>query len=399
MSLLDDARAINPEPARRKIPSHPAGWEPGVAWDGVKGTVTTHPVSSPPDNWDDLLRVWDLDPAVYEVIEPVQFRAWDAAIGDGQVQRMYYYRATIRSRVKRNAVDMAELLREVKRHKPRKAPAPTGDSAFVVPIADLQLGKPDGDGVEGTVQRFLDGIDGVRAQYRGLRRMGRTFDTLYVPGLGDIIENCDGHYPMQAFGVQLNQRDQSKLARRLIIGALKEWAPDFARVVCPVVGGNHGENRKDGKAFTDLADNEDVAIFEEVAEVLAENPATYGHVSFVIPNDDLTLALDIAGTIVGFAHGHQAKYGTGSKGKPHTKVEDWWRGQTFGQQPIGDATVLVSAHFHYLALTRDGLRTHLQVPALDGGSDWFRNTSGKETFPGFATFTVANGRLNDLNVI
>ena len=399
MSLLEDAKARNPVPARRKQPEHPKGWEPGVVWDGVKGTVTTKPVSAPPDNWDDLLKIWDLDPAVYEVVEPVQFRAWDAAIGDGQVQRMYYYRATIRSRVRRNAVDMAELIREVKRHKPRRTPAPTGDSAFTVPIADPQLGKGDGEGTEGTVKRWLDSLDPIRDQYRGLRRMGRSLGTLVLPGLGDITESCDGQYAMQAFGVELNQRYQSKLARQLILTTIKHFAADFDRVVIPVVGGNHGENRRDGKAYTDFADNEDVAIFEEVAEILAENPSAYGHVSFVIPDDDLTVTLDVAGTIVGFAHGHQAKWGTGAKGKPHTKVESWWVGQTFGRQPIGDATLLVSGHFHYLALTRDGNRTHLQVPALDSGSDWFRNTSGKETVPGFATFTVTDRGLDDLKVI
>jgi predicted phosphodiesterase len=395
---LDSLKPRNPDPARRKQPEHPKGWEPGVVWDGTKGTVTTKPVAAPPDNWDDLLKVWDLDPAVYEVVEPVQFRAWDAAIGDGKVQRMYYYRATIRSRVRRNAVDMAELIREVKRHKPRKVSPPTGDSAFVVPISDLQLGKPDGDGTEGTAKRFRDGIALVKARYTELRRIGRTFDTLVVAGLGDIIESCDGHYAMQAYGVELNRRYQSKLARSLIKDALKEWAPDFEKVVVPAVGGNHGENRKDGKAFTDFADNEDVAIFEEVAEAFAENPATYGHVSFVIPDDALTLTLNVGGTIVGFAHGHQAK-GGGSKGKPHTKVGEWWKGQIAGRQPIGDADVLVSGHFHYLALERDGLRTHLQVPAMDGGSTWFLNTSGKETIPGFATFVVNALGLDDLKVI
>lgn len=396
MTLLDDARAKNPEPARRKTPEHPKGWEPGVVWDGTKGTVTTAPLTGKPDNWDHLLRVWDLDPALYEVIEPVQYRAWDAQTPDG-LTRLYYYRATIRSRVHGRAADIDELIREVKRYKPRKAAAPTGDSAFVVPISDLQLGKPDGDGTEGTMRRFLDRIPLIKARYRELRKIGRPLGTLYIVGLGDIIESCDGHYPMQSYGVQLNRRDQSRLARHLIKQAIKEWAPDFERVVVPAVGGNHGENRKDGKAFTDFADNEDVAIFEEVAEAFAENPA-FGHVSFVIPNDDLTLTLNIAGTIVGFAHGHQAK-GTGAKGKPHTKVGEWWKGQIAGRQPIGDADLLVSGHFHYLALERDGFRTHLQVPAMDGGSDWFRNTSGKDTMPGIATFVVTDHGLDDPKII
>lgn len=397
MSLLDAAKAKNPTPARRKTPEYPKGWEPGVVWDGTKGTITTHPVKAAPSNWDDLLRIWDLDPSLYEVIEPVQFRAWDAQTKEG-IQRLYYYRATIRSRIVSRALDIAELIREVKRHKPRKVPAPTGGYPFVVPIADLQLGKPDGDGTEGTMRRFRDRIPEVKARYTELRKIGRRLDSLYVVGLGDIIENCDGHYAMQTYGAQLNRRDQNRLARQLLKEALKEWAPDFDKVVVPAVGGNHGENRKDGKAFTDFADNDDVAIFETVGESFAENPAAYGHVSFVIPNDDLTLTLQVGPKIVGFAHGHQAK-GQGAKGKPHVKVGNWWVDQIAGRQPIGDADILVSGHFHYLALERDGLRTHLQVPALDGGSDWYRNTSGKETVPGIATFTVTDRGLDDLKVI
>ena len=77
---------------------HPAGWEPGVAWDGHAGTLTTAPLDSAPEDWADLLGVWDLDPVEFEVVEPVQYRAWDAPTGEGNVRRLYYYRATIRRR-------------------------------------------------------------------------------------------------------------------------------------------------------------------------------------------------------------------------------------------------------------------------------------------------------------
>ena len=32
---------------------HPAGWEPGVAWDGHAGTLTTAPLDSAPEDWAD----------------------------------------------------------------------------------------------------------------------------------------------------------------------------------------------------------------------------------------------------------------------------------------------------------------------------------------------------------
>ena len=76
----------------------PASWTPGVVWDGNAGTLTTEPLTAPPSDWTDLLRIWDLDPTTFEVVEPVQYRAWDAAISGGSVLRMSYYRAAIRRR-------------------------------------------------------------------------------------------------------------------------------------------------------------------------------------------------------------------------------------------------------------------------------------------------------------
>ena len=46
----------------------PAGWEPGVVWDGKKGTLTTDTVYENPEDWSDLLRARGLDPDKYEVV-------------------------------------------------------------------------------------------------------------------------------------------------------------------------------------------------------------------------------------------------------------------------------------------------------------------------------------------
>jgi hypothetical protein len=50
----------------------PAGWEPGVAWDGNRGEVTTGPMAGPPADWAKILEVWNLDPTQVEIVEPVQ---------------------------------------------------------------------------------------------------------------------------------------------------------------------------------------------------------------------------------------------------------------------------------------------------------------------------------------
>jgi predicted phosphodiesterase len=196
---------------------------------------------------------------------------------------------------------------------------------------------------------------------------------------------------MQTFSVELNYRDQMKMARRLIAQALRTWAPGFDQVIVAAVGGNHGENRLDGKAFTSFSDNADVAIFETLEEVFAENPDAFSHMSFVIPDDRLDLTLDVKGTITALAHGHQA--GKGSTAAQ--KLDNWWMGQAHGMQPAGDASLLLSGHFHHLSVTQSGQKTHIQCPALEGGSDWWRNVTGQRSAPGLLTLTIGSEHIRE----
>lgn len=82
----------------RQRQPHPQGFEPGVRWNGHDGELSTGPLTAAPSCWDELLRMWDLDPALVEVVEPVERRSWDAAVGGGITQRMNYFRAKVRRR-------------------------------------------------------------------------------------------------------------------------------------------------------------------------------------------------------------------------------------------------------------------------------------------------------------
>lgn len=385
-------RGPEPIPARRPPVRHPAGWEPGVAWDGTRGTVTSPPTDDPAPDWDHVLRHFGLDPERFEVLEPVQMRSWEAAIGNGEVRTLWYYRATIRGR--RSADERADvdaLIARIEAHAPTER-LPGGPRALVVALSDWQLGKA---GTEATVERILGLGDAVRARLAELRALGRPVATLYACGLGDVVEACDGHYPSQAFEVELSMREQRKVARRLIVALLTAWAPEVERLVVPVVPGNHGEHRKNGAAFTSFGDNSDLEVFEQAAEVLAANPAAYGHVSFVVPRDSLTLALDVHGAILGLAHGHQARQGA----TVQAKLLNWWKGQSHGLRPVGDAEVLLVGHFHQLLVHHDGPRTLMIAPTLDSGSQWWAETRGTDSRPGTLTFTLGASGWADLQVL
>lgn len=395
-----------PYAAPRGRPQHPEGWEPGVTYDTAKGQGTiTGQVDNPNPgeaDWDHLLKAWGFDPTRYHVDETygVNVRTWEAfaKAPDGSIEtkQLWYVKATIKAGAALRAEDLEPLMAEIRKHKPRKTPTFDGQPrTLVVCLADFQTGKDEGGGTEALVARVLRLVDDVATRITVLRRMGRPITRLVILGLGDLHEGCDGHYAMQSFLVELDRRQQTTVVRRLILKCIEAWAPLVERVTVACVPGNHGENRKNGKAFTSFGDNDDVAVFEQVADVLAANPDAYGHVSFVIPRNELSVTLDVHGVRLGLIHGHQATSGSG----PQKKVENWWKGQALGQTLIGDVDVLVSGHYHHLQVVSFGPRTWFQCPALDGGSKWWTDQSGLHSSPGVLTFTVTADGWSDLAVL
>lgn len=396
MSLDDDLDSlINPGPTSTYQPAvakPPAGWQPGVAWDGDSGTLTTSPMDAPPRDWAELLAVWDMDPADYEVIEPVQYRAWDAGVGEGNVQRLYYYRANIRRRRPQHGPSVDELLTAIGKRKPKAPPAATGDGmSYAVLAGDLQLGKPDGDGTEGTIERFLSKTDLAVARLKELRRIGRRVDTITLAWLGDCIEGLvsQGGTLAQAGRLDLSLTDQVRVYRRLMLHQIQVFAPLAERVVVPVVPGNHDEAERQGKAVRRYDDSWAVEGAVAVADALKLAPG-YDHVSFVFPGrDELTITLDVSGTPVGFCHGHQF-------GRDPIK---WWANQAHGMQPIGSATLLLAAHLHHLRVEQGGVKSFIQIPALDGGSTWWKHRTGQDAPAGMVALLIGAGGWGDLAVL
>jgi hypothetical protein len=325
---------------------------------------------------------------VYEVVEPAQYRAWDANLGDGKVQRFYYYRANVRLR--RAPTDIAEdidqLCHLIERRKPVTPTECGGDRALVVSINDLQIGKGEGGGTDAIVSRTLAGIDQIPARYRELRNAKRSPDLIVVANNGDLTERVSGHYPSQAYTVDRDERSQQRLARRLLLRAVDRAATLGPPVVVTAVPCNHGENRQNGKAQTVPTDNLSLTLTENVYEICQANPERYGHVSFVLA-PDLTLVLDVAGVPVAFTHGHQFS----GSGHPAHIAEQWFRGQVMGDQPIASARILLAAHRHNLTLSEHTGRVVIMAPANDGGSYWYTSKTGHSSPPGLLTFGVGIG--------
>lgn len=389
--IVADLLATPGPPARElRRPDHPTGWEPGATWDPTTGTgelVVQAEQDPDPALWAHLIADWGLDPERCAVVPgSVQVRAWDANIGAGEIRRLRYYRATLVGRSSStDRSDVEQLCAEVQRRRPRRPAAPVDTPrALVAILSDWQVGKGEAGGTAATVERLLEARDMLRDRIRELRKLGRPAQCVYLVGLGDLVEGCDGHYPSQAFTIDLDQAEQARVVRRMLLSYVDAVADLAPQVVLAAVPGNHGENRRGGKAYTNVAtDNADLTTVETVAEILAANTERYGHVSVHLAHD-YTMALDACGVVVAFTHGHTAR----RSGHAAAVLEEWWRGQALGRQGVADADVLVAGHRHHLVISEASGRTFLQAPAMDGGSSWYTASTGSSAPAGLLTFAV-----------
>jgi hypothetical protein len=385
----------------------PKGWEPSIAWNGQEGTITTGPLENEPDPaiWHNLIADWGLDPNLTEVVDgTVQVRAWDANLGAGEVRRFKYYRATIRPR--QDVQDRADIDALCKLALSRKPLVPsaviTTPRSLVVLLTDWQLGNGENGGSEAITNRILASLQSLVSHIKALKKLGRMPEAILLIGLGDIIEQCSGFYPMQEFTTDLDRRSQKRLGRRLLLAFVDELLQFKIPIVLGAVPGNHGENRRKGKAYTTWTDSDDLAVFEEIAEVLSVNPERYELVS--VPTgaiaDDLTMTLDVSGVITGFAHGHQMRSGGPTA---QGKLENWFKGQVLGNQPVANAQVLFTGHLHHFVASEATGRTVIQCPAMDNGSYWFTSTTGQNSPAGMLVVGVgtAYGRRGwgDLQIL
>jgi hypothetical protein len=398
---LKDRTSAGYEPARGARQSHPKGFEPGVDMRTPgKWLVTTPPMATLadeaawqaavdalgveiPDGWRVRLVEMRYDPA-----------AWhrDGKGEDAVTRPVWRYRFAVEESPADARGNIEQLVREIKRTRARR-PAVGGEGALVVAWNDWQLFKNAGDGVEGTIARIYDSFEVVIQRAKQLRRLGRCYPRLVVAASGDIVEGC-AIYPHQAWELQGDSRDQENAARRLIVAGLKEFASHFEDIQVIAVGGNHGENRIDGKKIN-RHDNADCKVFEQAADVLGEND-TYGHIQFRVPKDDLAATIEVEGWVLGLTHGHIAGKQTGS---PETKIYNWFKGQAAGKQAAGDADVLLTSHYHHARLADWGGCTWLQAPAMDGGSPQFSDLTGMDARPGLLTFGMTRAdRMTDYEV-
>ena len=385
----------DPRKSKKKI-EHPKGFNPSVSYSQQtkSGEIVSEPQKENKIDWKEQLESYfGADAKNYRVLEDTaEIRFWDMA--GNPPQRLYYFKAKIVSnKAYMPDEDFKKLLNAAKKKKPTPKKKPTKDTkTFCIALSDWQIGK---EGTEATIDRWMDSIPKIKEQIKTLRK-SETIDQLFIAGLGDIVEGCTGFYAQQEFTVELDYRQQQKVARRMAYTALKELVPMFDKTVVSFIAGNHGEPRNSGKSFTTFSDNRDIMLGEELAEIFKEAPAYKDKIDFIMP-DSLSITLDISDTVVTLVHGHQMRGG----GNPQQKARTWLANQSLARSEIADSDLLLMGHYHFFsAYESDGKRLILQAPSLDSGSEWFDNTNGGRNSAGVLTLVIGGSeKWSNIRVI
>lgn len=371
------------EVARRRE-KHPPGFEPGAHVKRSGGSIVVKRDSDGPVDWSAVLRELvpeSMNPDDYEIDgDTVEVRAWDGNVGMGEIKRFYYFKAKIRRKDDApDGVNLDDIIAAATKARPKPIAPADNERTYFFQITDLQAGQGDGDGVDGMVARALQIPELVKSDIAALKKQGRPATSIFIPITGDLVEGIEGWYEAQRFTVSLDRRDQVKLVRRVLTQILIEVSSLGLPVHVAAVAGNHGENRNAGKAFTNIAnDNDDVAVVEQIAEAFALSEK-FGHVSFSLPGKErLSLTVDVLGWVIGLTHGHVAR----ATGTPAAKILAWFKSMAASRDPIGDSDLLFTGHFHhYIAQQLIGDTWLLQGGALCDTSSWFSQTAGLVSDP------------------
>lgn len=360
----------------------PESWRPRMEIDESGGYLVTTPRTAGeiPDAVE-ILAEFDLDPRSWSVTS-LRRSKWQAYDGSWlESYRVSLTPASMASPLLDS--DLDALVSEVSKWRPRKAPkVVTGELAYLLAPSDQQIGKKQGgEGTPESIARILQGTEGAVWRLNELRKIGRPIGTVVLALPGDHVEGnvSQGGRLQGQSSSDLGLTEQTRVARRLLMGQIKAFAPLCDRLIVPVVNGNHDEVTRFVTA--DPADGWNVEIASAVQDACAENESL-GHVEFRFPDKDhQTLAVDVNGCMLGLFHGHQAG----------RDVLKYISGQAAGQTPLGMCDVWISGHFHNYKSMDIGQRFWVQAPTTDPGSAWFRDRSGMDAPTGILTMVIGDG--------
>lgn len=186
MSLDDFA----PEPP-------PKGWEPYSEHTGQIGSAIVK-LPRPDVTRRDLLVAAGFNPDEWAIKGDIQVRRWMRTDQEWLYYNKFEVTAGTETDDQRQG-DIEALTAMIRGPRIRRAtPTPAGADAWLYVASDWQIGKGEGDGTKGTVDRVLASIEQAVTQVGNLRRIGRAMPTGCIAGTGDLGEGTCGFFCVAA---------------------------------------------------------------------------------------------------------------------------------------------------------------------------------------------------------
>jgi hypothetical protein len=256
--------------------------------------------------------------------------------------------------------------------------------AAVLNLADMQLGKSEGGGVEATEKRLYDGLENFHKWVERQRAGGRNIDELCIVNNGDPGEGIAGNYASQTHTVEKNLRGQMNLVLDVWEAYSRTLFPQFDKGRFVSVLCNHMEFGRQGGAKNSITGDSDngSAFLAETLQRVLRGRSDFDHVEFTIPHDEMNVYATVAGVPMGFNHGHKIP------GADAAGFEKWLNGQVRGDRKAYEARIWVTAHKHNFQQWEMGSTHVFSCPSCDGGSKWLRDSTGRFSRSGILAFLV-----------
>jgi hypothetical protein len=350
----------------------------------------------PVTDWTHIFQRFNLNPADFSIVDDtVRCSTWQQskALDDGtrDIVNLYSYRARFQRKNPGalTEADYATAQARLRAYKlPRRIPGcGLGEPvAAVLNLADMQLHKPDGDGLKGTLDRLMCGLENFEDYTARMRAGGRNIDELVMVNNGDPFEGVSGNYANQAHTVHTGLREQMNTVLDVWETYSRELFPQFDKGQFVTVHCNHTQFGRQGGAKDSLTGDSDTgsAFLAEALQRILRGRPEFDHVRFTIPDDQMNVYTEAAGVPMGFNHGHKIP-GAGADG-----FEKWLNGQVRGDELAYRVRVWITAHKHSLQFYDLGSASVFQCPSCDGGSKWLRDTSGRYSQSGILALLVGN---------
>jgi hypothetical protein len=344
--------------------------KPAVEFDGTEGTAVTPGLTSSA-NFSEFLTEAGFDADLYEVVGTPRTSKWQRYDGEWLTSYRFHFRLK-----NSTGEDLKLLWSRAKNFKP--AELKTNKCTIVVGWSDTQTGKT---GSRGNTTDLIARIQSKQQALEAFIKQHKPEAAVFL-NVGDSIEGFE-NVASQGFTNDLSLMEQVDLESTFQWETLKLLAKLTGNVTAAAVGSNHCQWRRGKDKLGNPLDDWGIHIQRQLAKLAKE---TNTPIKFFEPQPyDESLAIPVYDEVIGLAHGHQAN-------RPDA-IPNWWRGQSHGDQAVGEATILNTGHFHHLRVIETGRkagrsRWWIQMPTLDNGSDWYRQNYGDDSDPGLAVYLL-----------